>query len=79
MSNTKIYEDAKGNASSARAIGIFLIINAVLILWACVVFGFKHPDLFSSTIQAGSIVFTAMTTGVFFYLYNNKKTELKST
>lgn len=78
MSKTKIYEDKNGNASSARLIGIFVIGNAVLMLWACIVFGFFHPDQFVAVVGTGTGLFTGVTTGTFVYLYNNKKKELDS-
>lgn len=76
MSRTKLNEDAKGNASSARAIGMFIVFNAVLMVWACIAFGFKHPDTFAASVGVGVGLFTAMTTATFVYLYSNKKAEI---
>lgn len=78
MSRTKIYEDKNGNASSARLIGVSVIGNALLMLWACIVFGFLHPDQFVAVVGTGTGLFTGVTTGTFVYLYNNKKKELDS-
>lgn len=78
MSRTKVYEDKNGNASSARLIGLFVIGNAVLMLWACILFGFWHPDSFSAAVGTGVGLFTAVTTATFVYLYSNKKKELEN-
>lgn len=76
MSRTKLLQDADGNASSARAIGIFVIVNAVLIVWASVIFGFFHSDQFAASVGVGAGTFTGMTTATFVYLYSNKKAEI---
>lgn len=72
------FSDHKNNQSSARVIGAVVVFNAVLMLWACIMFGFMHSDLFVAAVGTGAGLFTAMTTGTFVYLYNNKKKELDS-
>lgn len=76
MTKGKLLEDASGNASSARAIGVFVIINATLIVWAGIIFGFLHPDQFAASVGVCAGGFTGMTTGTFVYLYSNKKAEI---
>lgn len=73
-----ILQDNRGNFSSTRAIGVTVVGNAILMLWACIVFGFFHPDSFSAAVGTGVGLFTAVTTGTFVYLYNNKKRELSN-
>lgn len=72
-----IIQDKTGSNSSTRVIGISIVANAVLMLWACIIFGFLHPENFVAAISTGAGMFTAMTTGTFVYLYNNKKQELE--
>jgi len=76
MAKTTLIQDREGNTSSARLIGITIIGNALLMLWACIVFGFFHPDQFVAAVGIGTGLFTGITTGTFVYLYNNKKEEL---
>ena len=76
MSKNKVYEDNDGRSSSARVIGLTVVGNAVLMLWACLVFGFIHPEQFVAVVGIGTGLFTGVTTGTFVYLYNNKKKEL---
>ena len=74
---TGFHQDSNGNNSSTRLIGLAVIGNAILMLWACILFGFLHPDSFSPAVGTGVGLFTAVTTGTFVYLYNNKKKELE--
>jgi hypothetical protein len=78
MSKTRILEDQSGNLSSTRLIGVTVIINALLMVWACIIFGYKHPDQFIEVIGISTGLFTGITTGTFVYLYNNKKKELET-
>ncbi len=74
---TGFHQDNNGNNSSTRLIGLTVIVNAILMLWACIIFGFFHPDSFPAFVGTGVGLFTAVTTGTFVYLYNNKKKELE--
>lgn len=76
VAKTGILQDKNGNNSSARVIGTFVVGNAVMMLWACIVFGFFHPEQFVAVVGIGTGLFTGVTTGTFVYLYNNKKKEL---
>ena len=78
MAKTGFIQDKAGNNSSTRLIGLAVIINALLMLWACVIFGFLQPDSFAASVGTGVGLFTGTTTGTFVYLYNNKKKELES-
>lgn len=75
---SKIFEDNRGNKSNSRMIGSFVILNAILIGWMCVWFGFKHPDMMLGILGVYGGLFTTMTGLTFFFLYGNKKDELKS-
>ena len=79
MSLNKVYEDNEGHSSSARVIGLAVIGNAILMLWACIGFGFLHPESFIGIIGVATGLFTGVTTGTFVYLYNNKAKELDAT
>lgn len=75
VSKTKLLQDASGNYSSTRLIGISIIYAAILFVLICIIFAFKNPDQASSIIVSATGLFTAMTSTTFYYLYSNKKVE----
>jgi len=77
MAKSKTFQDAHGNESSSRKIAWIIIINALLMVWSCIVFGFKHPDSFSTSLAAGGTLFGILAVPTFAYLFGNKYNERK--
>ena len=46
-------------------------------LWACILFGFFHSDLFTAAVGVGIGLFGTVAGGTYAYLYGNKRAELK--
>lgn len=74
---TSFLQSIAGNQSSTRLIGFSVVYSAIIILFAMIVFCFIHPELASEIITALGILFTALTTPTFVFLYKQKTTELK--
>lgn len=77
MASPNYLEDQHKNRSSARLIGVFVIVNLVGILWACVAFGFKNPEYFTAAVGTGTTLFGVGSGTIFAYLYGNKRAELQ--
>jgi hypothetical protein len=74
---TGFLQSIAGNQSSTRLIGFSVVYSAIIILFAMVVFCFIHPELATEVLTAVGILFTALTTPTFIFLYKQKSTELK--
>lgn len=77
-SKTGIIQDANGNASSGRIIGLSVVFMAIFAYLSCYVFAFIHPDMALGILGVASGGFITVTTPTFMFLYNQKKTEVST-
>jgi len=75
-SKTSLYQDANGNSSSTRIIGMVVVITMIMYTGFILLMAFLHPDQAIAIIGVGAGFFTSTTAPTFIYLYNNKKEEL---
>ena len=73
----KTFQDHNGNESSSRKLAWIIVINGLVMVWACIIFGFKHPDLFNTSLTAGGVLFGIIVVPTFAYLFGNKYNEIK--
>ena len=76
---SKTWEDSKGNQSSSRKIGAFVVVYASLCLGAILLMTAYTPDVNGkiALIASGGGLFTTMTGATFYFLYKQKETEIK--
>jgi ABC-type Fe3+-siderophore transport system permease subunit len=76
MGKTKIYEDANGNTSSTRIIGMVVIGTMIIYTGAILAMAILNPTQSIALIGVGAGFFSTTTAPTFIFLYNNKKEEL---
>ena len=77
MARHKTFQDAQGNESSSRKLAWIIVINGLVMVWACILFGFKHPSEFNTSLTAAGVLFGTLAVPTFAYLFGNKYNERK--
>lgn len=71
------FEDAIGNKSSSRLIGVTVVYYALVLATMVQILGFIEGTKVMVTAAASGTVFTTIAGPALFYLFNNKKEEIK--